>query len=576
MLPSYLSILALWWLPLCKAWLYVTDPRTRSTAEYTSVDFEGDVESPYTMTGLLLPINMYEGCKFSMMGDDWVPEAVGSNLANGTRADSVQSTFLLFNRQNAYDSGCEGYIKVMSQVKSLIKSVEARNYPRVELLIFASMIDSTKYFGSANDEYYTSYMSDKPNNVAVAYVGNDVALKLKEQAESFGPLLATAVEDEGVWNQLRQSPIESVMIAFRYIMIIPVMTFTLFFFCKDVYNERTLWTRRVMLLVAIEIFLLSCLIVPIGYPQDAYQIFIRYVGWLAGFGTYSWVLLSWANIIQKTQNPLFWCIFYYLIYTGIFTMVVHAIVNCVYTVVVTNTTDFLRNVVNAYILPPILVLQAIFILTYGTRFLRYIRHKVGFGSLRQTFRKLTYLSYGTFVGYIILAICTVMVHSYFSGMLWVSPFRSFVYNMASAVMAGIVLWILRVHEEQPLAAHPQTMDSDGTHSLVRNNSIGISSRTHFNEKPRHLNDQAGASPALHPISTPTTPTATMSRCGSIKISMEESMEEFDLGTYRVRQGDLPNSDMDNSMPHTIMDTMPCPIYPDNRASFSKPSNVWHP
>ncbi|KAJ1928908.1 hypothetical protein IWQ60_001651 [Tieghemiomyces parasiticus] len=351
---------------LCRAWLYVTDNNSNATVAYTSVDYEGDPAPSYTMTGIVLPIGIKSGCRLVAPGDTWSPETLDYTLANGTLASSVQSTFLLFDRDQAQAGGCQGYIEVMQQMQRLITAIESRAYPTVTLLLFGALLADNLYFGGSRDEYYESFAKDKPH----------------------------------------QRP----------------------------------------------------------RPKDRYQVFVRYIGWLAGFCTYSWVLLSWANIIRKTQKPRFWQAFYYIIYVGMAMMVFTSIINCINAVLLDDITSAILGIINTVILPSILVLQAILMLVYGTRFLRYIQRLVGYDGLRKTFRKLTYLSYCTFAGYIVMAICTVLTTTLFSGYLWVSPVRIYIYNIAVAAMAGVTLWILRVHEEQPLAANPQTMPSASTHS----------------------------------------------------------------------------------------------------------------
>ncbi|KAJ1979627.1 hypothetical protein H4R35_001447 [Dimargaris xerosporica] len=443
------------------AWLYVTSSNTSETTKYQSIDYEGDISNSYDITGVLVSIPVDSQCRIRAPANSWDPINLQQPLGNGTDARDVNSTVLLLTRWPTDGPECVNYAGMMHDIPRIIEKVEMdRNYPPVRVLVFTATGDSSTNFGSANDEFYTSYWDDKPSNVSVAYIGSDVGKRLHAQAmDDQDPLLVQAVHDKGIWNAFRESAGETALVVLRFIFIVPVLTFAIYYIIKLVYNSRTLRDRRVPILVSTAIFLIGALVVPMGYMQQPHEVFIRYICWLFGYGAYTWVLLSWANIICKTQKPRFWWIFTCLVHLGMLMMVTHSITNCIYSLYITPATITAKSVVGTIVLPPVLILKAIFMGIYGTSFLWYIRHQVGYENLRNAFRKLTYLTYSTFVAFIVFAVCTTMTNSYFNSMVWVIPFRSVGCNFVSAFLSAVTIVILRVHEDQPLAANPQTLPS---------------------------------------------------------------------------------------------------------------------
>ncbi|KAJ1972947.1 hypothetical protein H4R35_004392, partial [Dimargaris xerosporica] len=442
---------------ISQARLYLTNGTTGDQAVYRSIDYEGNISDPYDIMGVLVAIPLDANCRIYAPAQLWNQLLLAPT--NGTDIIPVDSTVLILTRWRTNDLECPSYAGAMRDIADIIDTLESKlDYPPVSLLLFTAKSDSSLNFGSANDEYYSSYASDKPTNVNVAYVAHDVGMRLYAQTMSATRLsLAQAVQDMGVWNRFRESAIGVVMAVLLYIFVVPVLAFAVYYMARLVHIKRSLRDRRIIIPIAAVLFLVGGLIVPMGYSQKPYEVFIRYICWLFGYVAYTWVLISWARIIRKTQKPRFWWMFTFLVYLGLLMMTAHCISNCLYAVYVTNITASAKSIIGTMVLPPVLALKALFIAIYGTLFLRYIQRWVGADNLRKAFRKLTYLTFTTFVAFIIFALRATMTNSYFNSMVWVVPFRSICCSLMTAILAATTLAILHVHEQQPLAANPRSM-----------------------------------------------------------------------------------------------------------------------
>ncbi|KAJ1974233.1 hypothetical protein H4R34_004793 [Dimargaris verticillata] len=493
-----IALLLLVCLDISHARLYLTNVTTGEKAVYRSIDYEGDISDPYVITGVLVAIPLDADCCIHAPAMAW-NETLHAPT-NGTHISPVDSTVLILTRWQADGRECPTYATAMRDITDTIETLEIDlDYPPVSLLLFTAKGDSLENFGSANDEFYASYASDKPDYVNVAYVARDIGTLLHAQTLGAARLpLARVVQDMGVWNRFRESSTGVVMSVLLYVFVVPVLAFAVYYMARLVYIKRSLRDRRIIILIAAVLFLVGGLIVPMGYSQRPHEIFIRYVCWFFGYVAYTWVLVSWARIIRKTQKPRFWWMFTFLVYLGLLMMTAHCVSNCVYAVYVTNTTASAKSIIGTMVLPPVLALKAFFMAIYGTLFLRYIRRWVGVDNLRKAFRKLTYLTFTTFVAFIIFAVCATMTNSYFNSIVWVVPFRSICCSLMTAILAATTLAILHVHEKQPLAANPRSSPSTDVGTNLSGTMVATAS---FSQPKKVAQKRTLSPPALHPASS---------------------------------------------------------------------------
>ncbi|KAJ1974232.1 hypothetical protein H4R34_004792 [Dimargaris verticillata] len=470
-----------------QAWLYLTNSTTNETTLHRSFDYEGDIAEPYDITGVIVPIPVGSDCAISVPAREWDPSQFDQPFVNGTDPNTINSTLLLITRWPLEGVECINYGPIMHEMSDIIRTLETdKGYPPVRVLLFTAVADEATNFGSINNEYYTSYYDDKPANVNVAYVGNDFGTLLHTEAmNATVPILAQVIQDMGVWNEFRQSGIQVAMKVLNYLINVPVLAFAVYYTARWIYRYRIWWDRRLLILLAIVFFLIGTMLTPLGTMYGPEKIITRYVCWTMGFGSYAWVLLSWSNIIRKIQRPRFWWFLIGLVYLEFALFIVHAILNCAYSVHATHGTQNASTLLNTVILPPVLVLKGIVFCIYGILFLRFIRKHSGYDKLRPTFRKLTHLTYATLLGFIFFAVCSSLSNPYFDTIIWITPFRNIGCTVTSASLSAIIMVVLRVHEAQPHAVNPPSMPSQdrGTGTGASRTLVTTSSHVDDYDKP---------------------------------------------------------------------------------------------
>ncbi|KAJ1974084.1 hypothetical protein H4R34_004850 [Dimargaris verticillata] len=186
------------------------------------------------------------------------------------------------------------------------------------------------------------------------------------------------------------------------------------------------------------------LVAPISTTQNRFQVCVRYFSWLAGYACYSWVLLSWAVIIKKTQSPRFLKAIWAVTYLGVAGMCFFAILNIVLTVYPTAVGMSLKKWCSLVVIPAVMVLQGALLCFYGMRFLLFIRDSILFSNIRLALRKLTVLSLCTFVGFILFAICGTLNQSILHAAPWIMTLRSVLYNTTTFVLVTMIFWVVRI------------------------------------------------------------------------------------------------------------------------------------
>ncbi|KAJ1972948.1 hypothetical protein H4R35_004393 [Dimargaris xerosporica] len=469
------------------AWLYLTNATTNETTLHRSFDYEGDIADPYDIIGVVVPIPIGSDCEVNVPAHEWDPSQLDQPLVNGTDPNTINSTLLLITRWPPQGIECINYGPIMQEMPNIIRTLETeQGYPPVRVLLFTAMADEATNYGSINSEYYRTYYDDKPANVSVAYLGNDFGTRLHaEVMNATAPIVVQVIQDMGIWNEFRQSAVQVVMTVLNYLLNVPVLAFAVYYTARWIYRYRIWRDRRLLILLAIVFYLIGSMLTPLGTMYGPGKIITRYVCWTMGFGSYAWVLLSWSNIIRKIQRPRFWWFLIGLVYIEFAFFIVHAILNCAYSVRPTHGTANASILLNTMILPPVLVLKGIVFCIYGILFLRFIRGHTGYEKLRPTFRKLTHLTYATLLGFIFFAVCSSLSNTYFDTIIWITPFRNIGCSITSSSLSAIIMVVLRVHEAQPHAVNPPSMPSQdrGTSAGVSRTLVTTSSHGDDYDKP---------------------------------------------------------------------------------------------
>ncbi|KAJ1954727.1 hypothetical protein IWQ62_005688 [Dispira parvispora] len=359
---------------------------------------------------------------------------------------------------------CMTYAGALATFPKLRRELSELGFPPILLVLLAANSNSDENFGSSDEEHFFDYTETKPKGVNVALIGRDTARYLWDKSQHGDFRVIRMIQDEGPWNRDRTSVWNRFRIALAWSILLPLMVVSVYFIIQSIRVSGQFVNVQVLIFSAAFIFLLGNIVAPISTTQTRVQVYVRYISWLCAYPCYCWVILSWANIIKKTQSPRFLLVMWAVTYTGVTCMFLFAVINITITVYPTVFATGLKKWVSLTLVPVVLVTQGGLLLFYGLRFLAYIRESVLFSNIQLALRKLTVLSLGTFIGFLLFAVCTTLNQSMLHSPPWVMTLRSLLYNLTSFVMVILVFWVVRIHDSSMLVYHKQTQATDSTKS----------------------------------------------------------------------------------------------------------------
>ncbi|KAJ1979542.1 hypothetical protein H4R35_001469 [Dimargaris xerosporica] len=431
-----LLVLVALWLTLSNAELeYLNQSTGQVIHTYSCYDYEGDISPHYDLTGPLIPISINNGCELALPTRQW-----DSSFAN----IAVDGTFLSLLREDIDYNKCVSYGQVMDDYNKLATRLQTLGYPPIRVIIFGANSKSNQHFGSSDEEYYFDYHALKPHNVSFALIGRDTAQYLHSINRLDDPIVVRVIQDEGMWNRDRNSVWNKFRTALAWCTLFPLMIVSVYLVCQSIRMTGKWVNVQIFIFMGAFVFLMGGLVAPISTTQNRFQVFVRYFSWLAGYACYSWVLLSWAVIIKKTQSPRFLKAIWAVTYLGIAGMCFFAILNIVLTAYPTAVSMSLKKWCSLVVIPVVMVLQGALLCFYGMQFLLFIRDSILFANIRLALRKLTVLSLCTFVGFILFAICGTLNQSILHAAPWIMTLRSVLYNTTAFVLVTMIFWVVRI------------------------------------------------------------------------------------------------------------------------------------
>ncbi|KAJ1971352.1 hypothetical protein H4R34_005771, partial [Dimargaris verticillata] len=196
-----------------------------------------------------------------------------------------------------------------------------------------------------------------------------------------------------------------------------------------------------------------------------------YSSWVLGTIAFNMVIVIWVRALQKIEPSKG----VYILYVVSFLNVVNWCVICAMLIRATWTQDRRAwhdgNRMRSYIQPLLSILEAIFMLYFGTNLALNSKKSGGFSPEFQTIKRMTYLCLLSFVGYTFQALSALVMSQYqnFTVTNYVVTFLF--YRISSITLYGAIFWVLRVHESllhKSGAPRPQGLES---HSRAPSTSL---------------------------------------------------------------------------------------------------------
>ncbi|KAJ1928563.1 hypothetical protein IWQ60_001938 [Tieghemiomyces parasiticus] len=360
---------------------YVDKPANDTQAQQTfpCYDYEGDISPKYDLTGPLVPVAIESGCVLTLP----------TNPYPSTNT-SYEGSFVLLAREQMESHLCVHAGQALDDLSHVISRLSELGYPPVRVAVIAANSDSNQNFGSSDEEYFFDYESVKPAHVAFSLVGRDTARHLWSASTLAGPFIVRVVQDQGIWNRDRHSVWNKFRTALAWSSLVPLMVVGVVLIVQSIRVTGRWFSVQVFIFTGALMYLAGGLIAPISTTQNRAQVYCRYIAWMAGYICYSWVLLSWAVIIKKTQSPRFLKAIWAASYLGMAVMFFYAILNITLTIYPTTPGHQLKKWSSFIILPLTMLIQGVVLFFYGMRFLMFIKDSILFANIRVALRKVNY------------------------------------------------------------------------------------------------------------------------------------------------------------------------------------------